>query len=38
MEASKVAKEAYLGFLKGKAIINLGYKNKLILLGNNLVP
>ena len=38
MEASKVAEEAYLGFVKGKAIIIPGYKNKLLVLGNKLIP
>ena len=38
MDASKVAEEAYLGFIKGKAIIIPGYKNKLLTLGNKLIP
>ena len=38
MDASKVAEEAYLGFVKGKAIIIPGYKNKLLVLGNKLIP
>lgn len=38
MEADKVAKEAYLGFLKGKAIIIPGYKNKILILLNKLIP
>jgi short-subunit dehydrogenase len=38
MEPSKVAKESYLGFKKGKAIIIPGYKNKLLVLGNKLIP
>ena len=38
MDAKAVAKEAYLGFLKGKAIIIPGYKNKLLVLGNKLIP
>lgn len=38
MGAEEVAKEAYLGFLKGKAIIIPGYKNKLLVLGNKLIP
>lgn len=38
MDADKVAKEAYLGFLRGKAIIIPGYKNKLLILGNKLIP
>jgi short-subunit dehydrogenase len=38
MEADKVAKEAYLGFLKGKAIIIPGYKNKVLILLNKLTP
>jgi short-subunit dehydrogenase len=36
--AEVVAKEAYLGFLKGKAIIIPGFKNKLLVLGNKLIP
>ena len=38
MDADAVAKEAYLGFLKGKPIIIPGYKNKLLVLGNKLIP
>ncbi|MCE5222499.1 MAG: SDR family oxidoreductase [Clostridium sp.] len=38
MDASKVAEEAYLGFLKGKTIVIPGYKNKLLTLGNKLIP
>jgi short-subunit dehydrogenase len=38
MTANKVAKEAYLGFLKGKVIIIPGYKNKLLVLVNKLIP
>jgi short-subunit dehydrogenase len=38
MDSSKVAEEAYLGFLKGKVIIIPGYKNKLLVLGNKLIP
>lgn len=38
MDASKVAEEAYAGFFKGKAIIIPGYKNKLLVLGNKLIP
>jgi len=38
MDASKVAEEAYVGFFKGKAIIIPGYKNKLLVLGNKLIP
>ena len=38
MDASKVAEEAYLGFIKGKAIIIPGYKNKLLVLGSKLIP
>jgi short-subunit dehydrogenase len=37
MDASKVAEEAYLGLIKGKAIIIPGYKNKLLTLGNKLI-
>lgn len=37
MSAEVVAKEAYLGFLKGKAIIIPGFKNKLLVLGNKLI-
>lgn len=38
MDASKVAKEAYEGFFRGKATIIPGYKNKLLVLGNKLIP
>ncbi|AWK50312.1 short-chain dehydrogenase [Clostridium beijerinckii] len=38
MDASKVAEEAYLGFWKGKTIIIPGYKNKLLILVNKLIP
>lgn len=38
MEADKVAEEAYLEFLRGKAIIVPGHKNKLLVLGNKLIP
>ena len=38
MDASKVAEDAYLGFIKGKAIIIPGYKNKLLILANKLIP
>lgn len=38
MEADAVAKEAYLGFMKGKAIIIPGFKNKLLVLGTKLIP
>ena len=38
MDASRVAEEAYLGFRKGKTIIIPGYKNKLLILGNKLIP
>ena len=38
MDANKVGEEAYLGFLKGEAIIIPGYKNKLLTLGNKLIP
>lgn len=38
MKADKVAEEAYWGFLKGKAIIIPGYKNKLLILLNKLIP
>ena len=38
MDASKVAEEAYLGFIKGTAIIIPGYKNKLLILCNKLIP
>lgn len=38
MDAGDVAKEAYFEFLKGNAIIVPGYKNKLLILGNKLIP
>lgn len=38
MNADKVAKEAYLGFIKGKLIIIPGYKNKLLVLGSKFIP
>jgi len=38
MDASKVAEEAYVGFINGKAIIIPGYKNKLLILANKLIP
>ena len=38
MDASKVAEEAYLGFIKGRAIIIPGYKNKVLTLGSKLIP
>jgi len=38
MDASKVAEEAYLGFIKGRAIIIPGYKNKVLTLGCKLIP
>lgn len=38
MDASKVAEEAYLGLIKGKAVIIPGYKNRLLILGNKLIP
>jgi uncharacterized protein len=38
MDASVVAKEAYLKFFRGKAIIIPGYKNKLLIFGNKLIP
>lgn len=38
MDSSDVAKEAYFKFLKGKAIIIPGYKNKLLVLGSKLIP
>lgn len=38
MDASIVAKEAYLKFLKGKVIIIPGYKNKLLIFLNKLIP
>lgn len=38
MNASQVAKEGYYGFLKGKAIIVPGVKNKILILGNKLIP
>ena len=38
MRASKVAEDAYVEFSKGRAIIIPGYKNKLLVLGNKLIP
>lgn len=38
MDARKVAHIAYIEFLRGKAIIIPGYKNKLLILGNKLIP
>ncbi len=38
MDAEKVAKIAYEGFFKGKAIIIPGYKNKLLVWGTKLLP
>ncbi|SFC68846.1 SDR family NAD(P)-dependent oxidoreductase [Clostridium uliginosum] len=38
MDADKVAKQGYIGFLKGKAIIIPGYKNKLLVFGNKFMP
>lgn len=38
MDASKVAREGYSGFLKGKALIIPGYKNKLLVLGSRIIP
>ena len=38
MNANRVAEEAYLGFIKGKTIIIPGYKNKLLIWGNKLIP
>lgn len=38
MDAKKVAYIAYIEFLEGKAIIIPGYKNKLLILGNKLIP
>ena len=38
MDTKKVADIAYVEFLKGKAIIIPGYKNKLLVLGNKLIP
>lgn len=38
MSAEDVAKEGYIKFLKGKAIIVPGFKNKLIVFGNKLIP
>ncbi|WP_061313146.1 SDR family NAD(P)-dependent oxidoreductase [Clostridium botulinum] len=38
MDAGKVAKIAYEGFFKGKAIIIPGYKNKLLVWGTKLIP
>ena len=37
MDANRVAEEAYLGFIKGKAIIIPGYKNKVLILGSKLI-
>lgn len=36
--SSKAAKEAYLGVKKGKVIIIPEYRNKLLVLGNKLIP
>ncbi|NFS29504.1 SDR family oxidoreductase [Clostridium botulinum] len=38
MDAEKVAKIAYEGFFKGKAIIIPGHKNKLLVWGTKLIP
>lgn len=38
MDAKKVADKAYIEFLKGKAIIIPGTKNKLLVLGSKLIP
>jgi uncharacterized protein len=38
MNADKVAKEGYNGFLKGRTIVIPGYKNKLLVLGNRCIP
>lgn len=38
MDAEKVAKIAYEGFFKGKAIIIPGHKNKLLVWGTKLLP
>ena len=38
MEADKVAKIAYKDFKKGKTIIIPGLKNKLLIIGNKLIP
>lgn len=38
MSAEDVAKEGYIKFLKGKAIIIPGFKNKLIVIGNKFIP
>ena len=38
MDAKKVAEEGYKGFARGKAIIIPGNKNKLLVLGNKLLP
>ena len=38
MDVNIVAEEAYLGFIKGKTIIIPGYKNKLLILANKLIP
>lgn len=38
MDSERVAKEGYMGFLKGKAIIIPGFKNKMLIWGNKLIP
>lgn len=38
MDSDKVAREGYVGLLKGKTIIIPGYKNKLLILANKLIP
>lgn len=38
MDAHQVAREGYDGFLKGKAIIIPGFKNKFLIFGNKLIP
>lgn len=38
MNASDIAKCAYREFSMGKTIIIPGYKNKLLILGNKLIP
>lgn len=38
MGAHQVAREGYDGFLKGKAIIIPGFKNKFLIFGNKLIP
>lgn len=38
MNADEVAKEGYIGFLKGKAIVIPGYKNKFLVLFNKFIP